>query len=137
MLGDVVSVGGDQAKTARLAAQPAHHFGNGMGHIIIPGPAEVRQTAGYRQASRVIFCQTDLDAPDLDCRWEAAVKIEEAHIVQALARHGEGLAHTEAYCRGEMELSSLRDVPVIVGIGAAMEIYPLCLRDSQPASFPD
>ena len=108
-----------------------------MGDVIVAGATEIGQAASNRQAAWVILGDTHFRTGDFHRRGKTAVKVEKVHIRHRHVRHREGFTGHRRHRRRAMEVFAITEKPVIMGVGAAVEIDPAFLGDAQGTRFGD
>ena len=124
LLGDVVAVGGHHPHAAWLRAHLVHHLGDRMRDVVVAGAAEVGQPARYGQTARVVLRDAHLRARDLHGGGKAAVEIELVDAADAGPSHCQRLPGDDAHGGRGMKVVPVGDVPVIVRVGAAVQVDP-------------
>src|SRR5260370_42426541 len=119
-----------------MLAQPAHHVTDRVGDVIVAGSAEIRQAAGDGQPARVVLGKPDLLAANFHGGGKAAVEIDEPHVVEPAPGHVEREPNAAADRGRRGKIDPLRNVPMIVTVGAAVQKHPVRLRNAETARGP-
>ena len=137
MLGEVVAVGRHHAERAGLGPHHVHHLGNGVRDVVVAGAAEIREPTGDGEPAGIIERNAHLGTGDFDGRRKATVEVDVGDVGERHLRHLEGLARNRPHGRRCVVVVTVRDVPVIVRIGAAVQIDPFLLGNAERLGFGD